>query len=113
MCRYASPHDMTTCMNVFPSAPAVRAGKKVSCGRQLARLRAAGRSNQPVLTGWHVRPLPAQIQKQLLPAKSASDLVIFYYNVWKTRGTPRARAWWHAVEEVRGCAIVGRAEPLS
>ena len=44
----------------------------------------------------------AQIQKQLLPAKSASDLVIFYYNVWKTRGTPRARAWWHAVEEVRG-----------
>jgi len=41
-----------------------------------------------------------QIQKQLLPAKSMSDLVVYYYNVWKTRGTPRARAWWHAVEEV-------------
>ena len=42
-----------------------------------------------------------QIQKQLLPAKNMSDLVVYYYNVWKTRGTPRARAWWHAVEEVR------------
>jgi hypothetical protein len=50
----------------------------------------------------HCRSALAQIQKQLLPAKSPSDLVIFYYNVWKTRGTVRARAWWHAVEEARG-----------
>ena len=51
-----------------------------------------------------------QIQKQLLPTKSMSDLVIYYYNVWKTRGTPRARAWWHAVEEVwRRLSLVSKA----
>ena len=44
--------------------------------------------------------LCVQIQKQLLPAKSMSDLVVYYYNVWKTRGSARARAWWAAVEEV-------------
>lgn len=42
-----------------------------------------------------------QIQQHLLPAKAVADLIVFYYNVWKTRGSARARAWFLAVEEVR------------
>lgn len=46
-----------------------------------------------------------QIQKQLLPGKAVPDLIVFYYNVWKTRGSARARAWFLAVEEVRAAAV--------
>lgn len=42
-----------------------------------------------------------QIQKQLLPGKTVPDLIVFYYNVWKTKGSARARTWFLAVEEVR------------
>jgi hypothetical protein len=37
----------------------------------------------------------------LLPQRREADLILYYYNVWKTRATPRARAWFTALEQVR------------
>lgn len=41
-----------------------------------------------------------RIAVSLLPERKESDLILYYYNVWKTRATPRARAWFTALEQV-------------
>lgn len=42
----------------------------------------------------------AGIASRLLPAKGPARVASFYYNVWKTRGVPRARAWYRRRQEV-------------
>jgi hypothetical protein len=42
-----------------------------------------------------------RIAVSLLPQRREADLILYYYNVWKTRATPRARAWFTALEQVR------------
>lgn len=44
--------------------------------------------------------LRRRIATSLLPDRKESDLILYYYNVWKTRATPRARAWFTALEQV-------------
>ena len=41
-----------------------------------------------------------RIAVSLLPERKESDLILYYYNVWKTRATPRARSWFTALEQV-------------
>ena len=45
------------------------------------------------------RDFPA-IRKQFLPQRETEDLVLYYYNVWKTQITPRAQAWYQRLAEV-------------
>lgn len=42
-----------------------------------------------------------RIAVSLLPQRREADLILYYYNVWKTKATPRARAWFTALEQVR------------
>ncbi len=42
-----------------------------------------------------------RIQKSLLQTRREAELILYYYNVWKTRATPRARSWFTALEQVR------------
>lgn len=37
----------------------------------------------------------------LLSSRKESEVILYYYNVWKTKATPRARAWFTALEQVR------------
>jgi hypothetical protein len=46
-------------------------------------------------------PFCRRIAVSLLPQRREADLILYYYNVWKTRATPRARAWFTALEQVR------------
>lgn len=45
------------------------------------------------------RDFPA-IRKQFLPQRETEQLVLYYYNVWKTQSTARAQAWYQRLEEV-------------
>jgi len=36
-------------------------------------------------------------------------LILYYYNVWKTRATPRARAWFTALEQARAAEAAEEA----
>ena len=41
------------------------------------------------------------VHVHMLPHRSERELVSFFYDVWKTRSTPRARAWHARKKEVR------------
>lgn len=41
------------------------------------------------------------VHAHMLPHRSERELVSFFYDVWKTRSTPRARAWHARKKEVR------------
>ena len=45
----------------------------------------------------------AAISKQFLPYRSPEDLVLYFYNVWKTRLTARAQAWYRRKEVTIVC----------
>lgn len=42
-----------------------------------------------------------RIAVSLLSNRKESELILYYYNVWKTKATPRARAWFTALEQAR------------
>ena len=49
------------------------------------------------------------VHAHMLPHRSERELVSFFYDVWKTRSTPRARAWHARKKEVRNLLMGGSA----
>ena len=46
------------------------------------------------------------IAQQLQPPKSRGEVVIFYYDMWKTRRLPRARQWYNSMKDVSACTTL-------